>query len=1044
MANLITQYDNGTFEGLPGAWAASYGVASSAQNQDNIEFFEGANSVRLTTVLISNAGFSNGHATFLIGQFPGVTGESYEVSIRVKCNGDVPDDAVFFIEPFQPDLSHGEDNGFMTPARASLVKTGWIELKANFHANAIGGQVYFYVSVMFDNAQFNDALSFSDEATRDFYSNVIGFSASTPIPAGAFVWLDFAQADVKAIPEAPNLQFMGRRLYYVKNVFYLQAAGQPRQVIDEPIKWDDITIQTIFDKKTKAYRFEFSDKDIILEFDNAAGQEILRDEYKRQGTNGDVRLMFGEYDTIANTLLFHYIGQLVFEACEETQFFFKGSIERQSLSEKLRTYFDTKVNLYRDKSLGGFARPALELQELYLHPRLLTYKANYAYNNTVDVNAATNAETPGGLAKYETAVPPFTYTIRPPGGTVRTSNNIKDLDEPIPGTDGKLIYSGLNLPPGIKARSFYFDCQLQFTFTMGNASSAVLGGFTIFKRSNIATGPNDGQNPPFVDPPADDTYLISSDNYGNVAGNKAFNGSVAGQITIKADEAIFIKAWLYASDGTLFNITNFKWVNVSAFFLNVNEQSVYFPSVIKASRLHEVLNRQLELILDVANPLKSTLVGRTDLGYAANGCASDHFLMDGKAVRDLPDKPLSISVKDWYGILDGVYNCGMSVERDINENESVRFQEMPYFFRDVMLINLTVIANYVKRPASDYLFNEINASFTKYQRNNQQDSLEDFHTEMNYITPLNKIKNKLEIKIDGILSGNYIEETRRQSFNVNPTNAYETDNDLFLISAKPADTPAGVNITFDAATDTIVIFSLVPVMPFDDFTIANATGAIVNGVYRPLSVEIPFSYDRVIITTAPGLVPSTGPGTGDFALVTNGRYRAKRDDDFTVVTGITSPQSVYNLEHHLKLIVLRWAKMFQAGWTFYLGDNSKGIEFTEGKNNTEARTKLNPLVACKFGDSLNLDRKDSGFERVTQMDKPIFDKDEIEFDAPLTWSTFNYLRYAFEGRNPDGKDYGYVQIKNPRGIVERGFITSMKFKPNQQMCKFTLIQKYDA
>lgn len=101
-------------------------------------------------------------------------------------------------------------------------------------------------------------------------------------------------------------------------------------------------------------------------------------------------------------------------------------------------------------------------------------------------------------------------------------------------------------------------------------------------------------------------------------------------------------------------------------------------------------------------------------------------------------------------------------------------------------------------------------------------------------------------------------------------------------------------------------------------------------------------------------------------------------------------------------------------------------------------------MACRYGDTLRLDRFDAGTDSLNGMDVPLFDKDMIEFDAPLTWTTVNYIRKAFEGRNPDGRDYGYIQITNPFGEIERGYVTSMKFNPNKQMCKFTLIKKYDG
>jgi hypothetical protein len=320
---------------------------------------------------------------------------------------------------------------------------------------------------------------------------------------------------------------------------------------------------------------------------------------------------------------------------------------------------------------------------------------------------------------------------------------------------------------------------------------------------------------------------------------------------------------------------------------------------------------------------------------------------------------------------------------------------------------------------------------------------------MNYVDPLNKIKNKLSIMIDAILSGYYIEYTRREAFNVNPTNAYETDNDLFFISARQSETEyLEEDITFIQATQIIEIPRILPIVEGDKLIITNGTGGVTNGTYFVDAVEIPFSYDRVILTMRSALA-SDGAGTGDIVIADvlgnpKVRFEAKRDEDFETITGVTFPKSVYNLEHHLKRVALRWSKVFQAGWSWLIPDNAEAMQFTDGKNNIEVRTRLKDTVACRYGDALRLDRKDNSPEYTHTLDAPLFSGYEIEYDAPLTWETFNYIRFAFEGRNPDGKDYGYIQHRNPDNEIERGHIVKMKFKPNSQMISLLLLEKYDG
>lgn len=1042
MANLITKYDNGTFEGAQGTWDEDYGIGTSAQNRDTTIFHQGTASVRMTTVAINDPIFSIGTAQLLRCSFP-KTLNNVKVTARIRCSAGIPDDVVFYITP----ELNTDKPAFSVPVRASTCKSAFMELAAYYYvADTVLTESRFTIDVMWNTTKFSEYVSYGPEY-QAYLTNVLNFNANTPIPSGEFVWLDLLYADLSVMPSISSLQFGGRRLYYITNVFYLNVKGA-RTVIDEPIKWDDVNIQVIFDEKTRAYRFEFSDRDVILEFDTAAGRDILQEQYKLKGTNANVVLEFGEYNTITNELTIIYSGQINFAECYDGEFYFKANIERMSFNDKLRTYFDTKTNVFRDRSLGGLVRPELPRRDLYLHPRLLSFVANFVYNTNVDINQTLTEEDPGigGGAKVYVTYPPMKVV----------SNNIDGLVNDIsPGDSGRLIYAGSSLPAGITSRKFYIEGYFSFRYTKTGSVQQPRAGFGIEKLSNISSGNTPEGRFTGINIAGYPSY---SELNGILPGTYDVDGFFSGTVEIGVDDALFFRNTILnpVAGSPDAEYTNFEWTNIDDHYLLIRELTVYTPSLIRVPLVHDVVNRQLELIVDKANVLKTSLFGRTDLGYAADGCGAYLFMMNGKMIRELPGDPnnnnlpvFNLGAKDWFNPLNGLHCLGMSVERDENDVESVRLEELPYFFQNVLLMNLEVISDYERTPASEYLFNEITARYTKYPQNNQQDSLEDFMTEMEFITPLKRVKNKLMIDIPAILSGNYIEYTRREGFKNNPTNAYETDNDLFIIAAKLSTVAVtGVSMTFDDENRTITIMSLLPIVPGDRILISGGTGSVTNGTYIAANVEIPFSFDRVVVYVSVDLL-SNGAGTGDVTIVDDSsnpvvRYQAERDEDFTSVNGVPRPESVYNLKYHLKRVILNWAKVFQSGWNFLIHPSNftDGISFIEGKNNTTVRTELNPGTTCKFGDELNLGRYDAGFERVIEMDKPLFGKDIITYNAPLSWAAFNFIRFAFEGRNPEGRNYGYFQIRNPKNQLERVHCLSLKFDPNGQMCKFKTIERH--
>lgn len=300
--------------------------------------------------------------------------------------------------------------------------------------------------------------------------------------------------------------------------------------------------------------------------------------------------------------------------------------------------------------------------------------------------------------------------------------------------------------------------------------------------------------------------------------------------------------------------------------------------------------------------------------------------------------------------------------------------------------------------------------------------------------------------IDFIMSGYYLEYTRREAFADNPSNAYETDKDIFLISATDGKTYNGKAITFVQADAQIIIFDIVALIPGDTFTISNATGGVTNGLYTVVDAEIPFLYNRTIITVSEVLA-SDGAGIGDVSL-TDDIMKAKRNEDFSDILGIPFEDSVYNLEHHISRIMIRWAKVFNAGlfkgFKDFPDGVREGVMFVGGVNNTNAYTTLKDSVTCRYG-SVDEGYADWGdYFATLNLQLPLFKANIITFEAPLTWGILNDLRKAFEGRHPEDKDYGYFEWPNLDGVTEKGFILDLKFKPTTQMIRATFIEKYDA
>ncbi len=838
---------------------------------------------------------------------------------------------------------------------------------------------------------------------------------------------------------------MAQKLYYGVDRFLLRA-GSTNLAIDEPGKWNEVLIEVLWDDKFGGYRFEFSDGDILLEFDRASGFDLLYQMWRQDKTNADVLLIYGQL--VEGVLNVQYEAKLNFDSYAEDKVKIKMNCERRSFSDKFINYYDTTIDATQTISLGNVNFNPLDKKPLYLHPRLLTQSANLIFDPTYDPVVGDMHNEPLGSHDQQvtrTVVPPFTFrkaqaSLDCSTESQPTGANIQGISEPI-APDGLLVETN-TFPDGILVRRIRVRARVSFKFDMGSSSGNIYSGIFVYRSTAEADFP---MIPLF--PSTDNSWLSDYQDNGNVAHSVAAQTyEVDGVIDVHpGDTGIYIKCFVRGAsddfpaldgDSSVIAITNFVFTNTTNHQLTVNEQTVFPPSLTHAYKPFELFNRYLELILDSPNPLKSSLLGRTDIGYDADGCAAFDLTLNGFLVRGFLCKPMNASVKQIFEGIDGIWNTGLSMERDNSGNEFVRFELLSYFFQNVELMVFTEgISDYERVADLDLTFNEVNMGFKKYPdgtRDNQPDSLEDWMTVMNYITPLTKYKKKFDNKIDFILSPYYIEYTRRESFKEKPTESYETDTDIFQISSKLISEVLGVNVDWDEETNTISIHKIVPIIPADIFVISGVDPDI-DGTYQAKTVEIPFNYDRVIIVPTIVLT-TTGTGNGDVAF--DERYQADRNEDFTSTNNVPFPDSVYNLKHHIMRITRRWANFFSSGFSNYYP--TRKIKFVSGINNTSVATKLKNTIPCGAKDDTVYDNGPGG----AVWDAPLFSGDLIKCTVTMDFTIMNEIRKAFEGRHPDDKNYGYLSIKNPKGVMEHGWARGITFNPSANSCKLILREKF--
>lgn len=819
------------------------------------------------------------------------------------------------------------------------------------------------------------------------------------------------------------------KLYYRKNGFLL-SNGENIFSIDEPIKWDQVRLDIVFDNEYFGFNYAFSDKDVVLEFDRQAGFNIIQEQHKKLGVDMNCSLKFGYYTGDVFTVL--YEGQLVGATYVEDATVIKCTLEKRSLKQKFLSRIDLPVDLFSPTSVDGLSLLPISRKKVVLPPLALVKQASFAYNTNVDVVVDYDYADPvlqSGILEGVSFVPPFKST----------QNNIQQIENPVP-VDGTLFYSGLEFDSGITQKNIKIkSLKVRYSFNYSTASHLeepnIQYGISVYKKSNIAGGPTNGDLDAgftVIPPP---TYYNFITIAANEAGVKSFvlneeTGNL--EFSLVEDEAIFIKCWLLHFDGGVVeDITN---ISPEEWLMEVEEEAFAASTQNEAVYIHEGIDRAIQLITD-SSILKSSFFGRTDIGYAENGLQSDNFIMNGKLIRGL-NESFAKSVKDIVKPLINLYALGMTFEKDVDNNEFIVIEPLENFFRNVLLHSFTVVSKYERSPVDELTFNELKFGFQKYPRDSQQNSFSEYLTQMFWSTPLKYFKNKFEKVADILLASTYFEYTRQQSFSKEPDTAYETDNDLFLLKIESTDgVYADASIRFKATNILLTVNSGNTPIPFldgDKFTVSGHptpennkeyTITSIRYLYSPgFSLDDGFAYE---LTVEEGYTVVTSQEdcavTVDFVGVD--RYLPKLNRSFS------QGMSIYNSYYKITNTLKSWAKVFNSGLFGYFGSGK--IRFLSGISNTTL-------------DKADYDLPDYKTGEVGELDKPLFSGDQITFETVIDWEVFNTLVSAFEGRHPDDKNYGYFELPNPKGVIEKGFANKISLDPTTQILKLTLLEKFDG
>ncbi|OOG19124.1 hypothetical protein BWD42_04020 [Sphingobacterium sp. CZ-UAM] len=543
--------------------------------------------------------------------------------------------------------------------------------------------------------------------------------------------------------------------------FRLEYLGEVLDLEDEPVGWDSISFKITRDKDWHGLNYEYSDGDIQLEFDCAAGGPFIQRIYEENGLDADIAFTQGVKRGNIETIEFS--GRLVLSTFKK----FKGrvscSVERKSLHDIIKARFDTKVDLMAELDLDQKPLASAPVIKIETHSKTIM-QSFFANKDTLGITSegGGQGETPIIIYPYSTVEKTSIKGINQREFNILATNN--------PGFLWKSEVNG----------TFQFDLSFDWSFNSILQKKSIISDReyrnivvkTVFE---IRTG---GGNSKFYFEQINDQRRKVDDASYNCRCQFNYSGSHFIEI---GDEIRMFTIFTYEASNKqqiLF------YANLTKSYISINGNSFTPKSEVKGLLVYESLDRILNSITSIKNILISDFFGRVSNGYPVDGCGSKSGISNGFQLREfVENKGIEISLKTLIESLSSIYCLGMAYEYDETGNERMRLERREFFYRNKEILFIEYPSEYQEETAQELVFNNIEIGYEKYPDEGEQ-ILDEFNTVHEYTSPIKRHDNKFSQISKLVASGYAIELTRRERYSSEGINKTSTkyDDDCFLIA----------------------------------------------------------------------------------------------------------------------------------------------------------------------------------------------------------------------------------------------------------------------
>lgn len=538
----------------------------------------------------------------------------------------------------------------------------------------------------------------------------------------------------------------------------------------EPKGWDKTEIVTRRDQKYHGIFREFSVK---LEFYWGGGKEYIDEIYNTQGQDALVTLTIeidcngsGTYEVLFNGKLnlktwrsFGNIGQ--------KDSFTSVDIIETGITETVKERLKTKINLSELTTLDGTALSTFTYgpYDLTLHSKaivksaLLTTVASapqYTEFTLFLTGSDMWAELPFDSTTYDelgdviiqsapfvsattTGTTPEAVYTNTTGGTLTVELDYNFIGSVVESEDNNRAYN------------------LFLKYKKGT------GGFAASAETTLVTY---GAKTPV----------------GNVAMTQAVNTNGTLSLSFADTESIYIYFEFEDYNGTV-PVDPFVQMSFTTCQIEFSTETTTASTTSKVFAIHEAGARIAQSITNQTDAFRSDYFGRTNSQpntYTSNGCGAFTALTNGFQIRKFPiaDRPVFMSMDDYYEGLNAIHNLGMSVELG-GSGYVIRVEPKEYFYSANVILRIGNIPDIEVSNAENYYYNSLQVGYEKWETENLN-GLDEFNSKRRYNINVNSDKELM--CLSKLVAGGYpLEIARRKLYVDEKTTDYEYDNENFII-----------------------------------------------------------------------------------------------------------------------------------------------------------------------------------------------------------------------------------------------------------------------